>query len=156
MPIRANSTVCGEFEVEPERAFDSDPSNDGVKGSVLGARNGQRDPLHGYFGDFEKPDPGSISPSILANLHVGSLSQRFNMGPAAGQSEAPRRMTRMRVEVAVRLATLSPAPIFAEETHTLVVNPQGCGVKLSRALDPGIRVLLDGLPGGLQATARVA
>ena len=78
------------------------------------------------------------------------------MGPAAGQSEAPRRMTRMRVEIPLRLATLSPAPIFAEESHTLVVNPQGCGVKLSRALDPGTRVLLDGLPGGMQATARVA
>src|SRR5215475_7691982 len=76
------------------------------------------------------------------------------MGPAAGQSESPRRMTRMRVEIPLRLATLSPAPIFAEETHTLVVNPQGCGVRLSRALDPGTRVLLDGLPGGMQATAR--
>jgi hypothetical protein len=78
------------------------------------------------------------------------------MGTAPGQSETTRRMTRMRVEVPVRLATLSPAPVFAEETHTLVVNPQGCGVKLSRALDPGTRVLLDGLPGGEQATARVA
>src|SRR5215468_1044146 len=78
------------------------------------------------------------------------------MGPAAGQSESPRRMTRMRVEIPLRLATLSPAPIFAEETHTLVVNPQGCGVRLSRALDPGTRVLLDGLPGGVHVNARVA
>jgi len=65
-------------------------------------------------------------------------------------------MTRVRVEVPLRVATLTPAPLFAEESHTLVVNPQGCGVKLSRALDPGTRVLLDGLPGGAQATARVA
>jgi hypothetical protein len=65
-------------------------------------------------------------------------------------------MTRLRVEIPVRLATLAPAPLFAEECHTLVVNPQGCGVKLSRALDPGTRVLLDGLPGGAQVTARVA
>jgi hypothetical protein len=78
------------------------------------------------------------------------------MGTASEQSEPTRRMTRMRVELPLRLATLSPAPVFAEESHTLVVNPQGCGVKLSRALDPGTRVLLDGLPGGLQATARVA
>lgn len=67
-----------------------------------------------------------------------------------------RRTTRMRVEVRLRLATLAPGPLFAEETQTLVVNPQGCGVKLSRALAPGTRVLLDGLPGGLQAAARVA
>jgi len=65
-------------------------------------------------------------------------------------------MTRVRVEIPIRLATLAPAPLLAEDCHTLVVNPQGCGVKLSRALDPGTRVLLDGLPGGLQATARVA
>lgn len=65
-------------------------------------------------------------------------------------------MTRVRVEIPLRLATLAPAPLFAEESHTLVVNPQGCGVKLSRALDVGTRVLMDGLPGGLQATARVA
>ena len=78
------------------------------------------------------------------------------MSPASKQSESPRRMTRMRVEIPVRLATLAPAPVFAEQSHTLVVNPQGCGVKLSRALDPGTRVLLDGLPGGEHVNARVA
>src|SRR5215470_20247755 len=78
------------------------------------------------------------------------------MTPASKQSESPRRMTRVRVEIPVRLATLAPAPVFAEQSHTLVVNPQGCGVKLSRALDPGTRVLLDGLPGGVQVNARVA
>jgi hypothetical protein len=78
------------------------------------------------------------------------------MGSAPAQTESVRRMTRVRVEVPLRLATLAPAPLFAEESHTLVVNPQGCGVKLSRALDPGTRVLLDGLPGGAQVTARVA
>jgi hypothetical protein len=65
-------------------------------------------------------------------------------------------MTRVRVEIPLRLATLAPAPLYAEECHTLVVNPQGCGVKLSRAIDAGTRVLLDGLPGGAQETARVA
>ena len=65
-------------------------------------------------------------------------------------------MTRIRLEVPVRLATLAPAEVYAEQSHTLVVNPQGCGMKLSRALEPGTRVLLDGLPGGAQANARVA
>jgi hypothetical protein len=65
-------------------------------------------------------------------------------------------MTRVRVEIPVRVATLAPAPVFAEQSHTLVVNPQGCGVKLSRPLDPGTRVLLDGLPGGVHVNARVA
>ena len=89
-------------------------------------------------------------------MSVPSLRRLKNMGTSSGQSEAPRRLTRVRVEMPVRIATLAPAPVFAEESHTLVVNPQGCGVKLSRALDPGTRVLLDGLPGGVQATARVA
>ncbi|HST10222.1 MAG TPA: hypothetical protein VLL05_07585 [Terriglobales bacterium] len=65
-------------------------------------------------------------------------------------------MTRVRVEIPVRLATLAPAAVYAEQTHTLVVNPQGCGVKTSRALEPGTRVLLDGLPGGRRVDARVA
>jgi len=78
------------------------------------------------------------------------------MSAASKQSESPRRMTRVRVEIPVRVATLAPAPVFAEQSHTLVVNPQGCGVKLSRALDPGTRLLLDGLPGGVHVNARVA
>lgn len=65
-------------------------------------------------------------------------------------------MTRVRVEISVRLATLAPAEVYAEQSHTLVVNPQGCGIKLSRALEPGTRVLLDGLPGGASTNARVA
>ena len=72
------------------------------------------------------------------------------------QPGAPRRMTRVRVEVPVRLATMAPAEVYAERTHTLVVNPQGCGIKLSRALEIGTRVLLDGLPGGAHVYARVA
>lgn len=65
-------------------------------------------------------------------------------------------MTRMRVEIPVRLATLAPAEVYAEQSHTLVVNPQGCGIKISRSLEPGTRVLLDGLPGGAHVNARVA
>jgi hypothetical protein len=78
------------------------------------------------------------------------------MGTTSAQPDSPHRMTRLRVEIRLRLATLAPAPLYAEQCQTLVVNPQGCGVKLSRALDVGTRVLLDGLPGGLQSTARVA
>ena len=74
------------------------------------------------------------------------------MTPVSSQPGAPRRMTRMRVEIPVRLATLAPAEVYAEQSHTLVVNPQGCGIKLSRSLEPGTRVLLDGLPGGATRT----
>jgi hypothetical protein len=37
-----------------------------------------------------------------------------------------------------------------------VVNPQGCGVRLSTPLEAGVPVQLDELPGGTSATARVA
>jgi hypothetical protein len=115
----------------------------------------------GYFRDLLSLHIRAHNRRILAHLMVGGApvapaKSRSTMGTASVPSDSPRRMTRMRVEVRLRLATLAPAPLFAEETHTLVVNPQGCGVKLSRALTPGTRVLLDGLPGGLQATARVA
>jgi hypothetical protein len=78
------------------------------------------------------------------------------MSSASSQPGAPRRTTRVRIEIPVRLATLAPAEVYAERSHTLVVNPQGCGIKLSRALEPGTRVLLDGLPGGASTNARVA
>ena len=120
-------------------------------------RNGHLFPGRDYFSDLPGTDLCLQAVQSLANLLVGNeRNSRSNMGTASGPSEASRRLTRVRLEIPLRLATLSPAPIFAEESHTLVVNPQGCGVKLSRALDPGTRVLLDGLPGGLQATARVA
>jgi hypothetical protein len=65
-------------------------------------------------------------------------------------------MTRVRVEIPLRVSTLPPAPPFSEDAHTLVVNPQGCGVKLSAALALQTQVRLDGLPGGVSANARVA
>jgi|ERR1700757_3607800 hypothetical protein len=69
------------------------------------------------------------------------------------ENETPRRSTRLRMAIPVRLTTEAPA--FSEDSHTLVVNPQGCGLQLSRALEPGTRVHLD-LPGGRKAGARVA
>jgi hypothetical protein len=69
------------------------------------------------------------------------------------ENEAPRRSTRLRVEIPVRLTMEEPA--ISEDCHTLVVNPQGCGLCLSRALEPGTRVRMD-LPGGGSAAAHVA
>jgi hypothetical protein len=37
-----------------------------------------------------------------------------------------------------------------------VLNTQGCGVRLSRALAPGLAVSLDDLPGGKSVPARIA
>ena len=45
---------------------------------------------------------------------------------------------------------------LSEHCHTLVVNPEGCGVRLSQALNAGLVVLIDELPAGNSALARVA
>jgi len=78
------------------------------------------------------------------------------MSSAAKSFEAARRSTRIRAQIPFRLASLDPAVPFSEHCHTLVVNTAGCGVRLNRPLEPGLPVLLDELPGGMSAPARVA
>jgi len=70
--------------------------------------------------------------------------------------EAERRSTRIRAQIPFRLASLDPAVPFSEQCHTLVVNTEGCGVRLTQPLEAGLPVLLDELPGGTSAAARVA
>ncbi len=70
--------------------------------------------------------------------------------------EAARRSTRIRAQIPFRLASLDPAIPFSDHCHTLVVNTEGCGVRLGRPLEPGLPVLLDELPGGISAPAVVA
>jgi hypothetical protein len=55
----------------------------------------------------------------------------------------------------VTVASTGSTPSFSESCRTLVVNPQGCGVRLSRPLPVGIVVRLEGLPGGNPVLARV-
>jgi len=78
------------------------------------------------------------------------------MSSGAKSFEAARRSTRIRAQIPFRLASLDPAIPFSEQCHTLVVNTEGCGVRLTRPLEPGLPVVLDELPGGTSALARVA
>jgi hypothetical protein len=78
------------------------------------------------------------------------------MDETAKSPEPARRSTRIRAQIPFRLTSLDPAVQFSERCHTLVVNVQGCGVRLARRLEPGLQVRLDELPGGSQITARVA
>ena len=70
--------------------------------------------------------------------------------------DSGRRSTRIRLQIPLRVTSLDPAIQFSESGHTLVVNTQGCGVRLSRALEPGLAVSLDDLPGLKSVPARVA
>jgi hypothetical protein len=78
------------------------------------------------------------------------------MSSGAKSFEAARRSTRIRAQIPFHFVSLDPAIPFSEQCHTLVVNTEGCGVRLSQPLEPGLSVLLDELPGGASAPARVA
>jgi hypothetical protein len=67
-----------------------------------------------------------------------------------------RRGTRIRWEIPVTVASLDTTDIFSELSRTIVVNLQGCRVRLSRQLPLGAQVRLAGLPGRRRVTARVA
>lgn len=70
--------------------------------------------------------------------------------------DSGRRSTRIRAQILLRITSLDPATPFSETGHTLILNTQGCGVRLSCALQPGTAVSLDDLPIGKSVTARVA
>jgi len=70
--------------------------------------------------------------------------------------EAVRRSTRIRAQIPFRLVSMDPAVTFSEQCYTLIVNTEGCGVRLTQPLEPGLPILLDELPSGTKATARVA
>ncbi len=78
------------------------------------------------------------------------------MSSTAKSYEAARRSTRIRAQIPFRLISLDPAFPFSEHCHTLVVNTEGCGVRTTQALEPGLPVSLAELPGGQSAAARVA
>jgi len=67
-----------------------------------------------------------------------------------------RRGTRVRAQIPVRVSSLDPSSAFAENCHTLMVNPQGCGVRFPRPLTPGLQVRVENMPGGGAVTARIA
>lgn len=67
-----------------------------------------------------------------------------------------RRGTRIRAQIPVRITSLDPAANFSENCYTMMVNPQGCGVRCTRPLATGLRIRVDELPGRKTALARVA
>src|SRR5690349_14765592 len=77
------------------------------------------------------------------------------METAEKNYEAERRSTRIRAQIPLHLRGLDPTAEFSESCHTLILNAQGCGVRLERAVEPGREVELD-LPTGLTVKALVA
>jgi hypothetical protein len=71
-------------------------------------------------------------------------------------SRSARRSTRLRVEIPVTVNSLDRKHPFSARCVALVVSPQGCGFRASQALPLETPVLLNDLPGGISASARVA
>lgn len=68
---------------------------------------------------------------------------------ATNASSGPvRRSTRIRAQIPIRLTSLDPAVQFSEICHTLIVNTQGCGVRVTRPFEPGLTLELSELPIG--------
>ena len=75
---------------------------------------------------------------------------------ATSQTKAfdpPRRSTRVRAQIPIRVSSLESPPFFSENCHTVVINCEGCGVRLKRPLEVGFRVALDDLPIGHSVSA---
>ena len=70
--------------------------------------------------------------------------------------KATRRSTRVRVEIPITVTSLDRKHPFAAECLALVVSLQGCGFRTTQPLPLGTPVLLSGLPGGANTSARVA
>jgi hypothetical protein len=77
------------------------------------------------------------------------------MESGATTYEAMRRSTRLRAQIPVRITSLDPGVSLSEHCQTVVVNCEGCGVRLPRAVNVGLRVSIEDLPGGLSVRARV-
>ena len=71
-------------------------------------------------------------------------------------TKTARRSTRVRVEIPVTVTSLDRKHPFSSQCIALVVSPQGCGVRASQALPLETPVLLNDLPNGGSASARVA
>lgn len=71
-------------------------------------------------------------------------------------SKSMRRSTRLRVEIPLIMTSLDRRHPFVADCVALVVSPQGAGLQAPQALPIETPVMLNGLPGGASASARVA
>lgn len=70
--------------------------------------------------------------------------------------KSTRRSTRLRVEIPLTMSSLDRRHPFVAECIALVVSPQGAGLQAPQALPMETPVMLNGLPGGVSASGRVA
>src|SRR3954468_22688313 len=66
-----------------------------------------------------------------------------------------RNGTRLSCNISVKLDVLDSPDLPSIPCLIIVVNPQGCGIRLDRPLELGTRVQLQGLPTNRNVIARV-
>jgi hypothetical protein len=66
-----------------------------------------------------------------------------------------RRGTRIPCQIRLTLIALDSSRPFVEPCLVVLVNPQGCGLRLGRPLKIGTRIRLEGLPAKRSVTAQV-
>jgi hypothetical protein len=71
-------------------------------------------------------------------------------------SKSTRRCTRLRVEIPVTVTSLDRRHALVAECVAILVSPQGAGLQAPQALPLETPIMLNGLPGGASASARVA
>jgi hypothetical protein len=71
-------------------------------------------------------------------------------------NQPQRRLgTRVRAQIPVRITSVA-GEIFSLSCHTLMVNPQGCGIRSPRPLEKGLQLRIEDLPGRGVTAATVA
>src|ERR1700730_8462717 len=78
------------------------------------------------------------------------------MGSTEKSTETRRCSTPISAQIPLRVSSVDAEAPFSESGHTLVINTQGCGVWISRPLEPGQAVCLDELPSRKRVAAGVA
>lgn len=69
--------------------------------------------------------------------------------------EMKRRSTRIQLHLPVRVSSCEPSVPFCEHCYTLIVNLQGCGVRVPFPVRLGLPVVIDELPTGVTMSGRV-
>ena len=62
--------------------------------------------------------------------------------------KSPRRGTRIPCKIPITLTSLDTSRPFSEAGMAILINPQGCGVRLGRPVEVGTAVRMEGLPKG--------
>jgi hypothetical protein len=88
---------------------------------------------------------------------IGACRYNPHTSMASSADNQPQRRlgTRVRAQIPVRITSVA-GDTFSLSCHTLMVNPQGCGIRSPRPLEKGTQLRIEDLPGRGVTAATVA